>query len=345
MSATAAVQPPQGTVAARGPQEKHDWKFEGVVRVTRTGAAYLVFTLVIGFAALNTGNNALYIGFTSLLGCLLLSGLASKGGLKHLDVELHGLDEVWAAEPASGVLSIANRSRIWNVRDVIVTAPDLAKAAFFPLLPRRKETESRANFVFAKRGRVSLKKLDLYTRYPFGFFLKKRRVRLEGEVVVFPRLLSEDAVEERFRAFAGDQSSANRPGSGNEIHSFREFVRGDSLRQVYWKKSASIGRWIIKQTDLESARTVNVIVDPYRSKQVSDERFERMISEAATFIERLSRMGADIVLTLPKSTVRVQQGQSATPLYRALALLDPVYEPLAYAVDRHTVVFRAKEEA
>ena len=32
---------------------------------------------------------------------------------------------------------------------------------------------------------------------------------------------------------------------GTEIHSFREFVRGDSLRQVYWKKSASLGRWIM----------------------------------------------------------------------------------------------------
>lgn len=342
MSATAtAAVPPQ----AVQPPAKRDWTFDGVVRLTRTGTAYLIFTLVIGFAALNTGNNALYIGFTSLLGCLLLSGLASKGGLKHLSIELRGLEEVWAGGQANGVLLVSNRSRIWNVRDVVVVASDLSRPAFFPLLPRRRTSEVRADFVFERRGRVSLRHFDFYTRYPFGFFTKKRRIRVDTEVVVFPRLLADDMVEERFRSFAGDQSTANRPGSGSEIHSFRDYVRGDSLRQVYWKKSASIGRWIVKQTDLEAARTVNVIVDPYRSRNVSDERFERMISEAATFIERLSRAGADIVLTLPRSSVRVQQGQAATPLYHALALLEPVYEPLAYAVDRHTVVFRAQENA
>src|ERR1044071_5460757 len=89
------------------------WTFDGVVRLTRIGTSYLVFTLVIGFAAINTGNNALYIGLTFMLGCLLLSGVASKGGLKHLDVELRGLDEAWAGRDAEAILRVTNRSRIW----------------------------------------------------------------------------------------------------------------------------------------------------------------------------------------------------------------------------------------
>ena len=42
--------------------------FDGVVRLTKVGTSYVLFTIVIGFAALNTGNNALYIGLTFLLG-------------------------------------------------------------------------------------------------------------------------------------------------------------------------------------------------------------------------------------------------------------------------------------
>ena len=38
-----------------------DFPFNGVVRLTRIGTTYVLFTIVIGFAALNTGNNALYI--------------------------------------------------------------------------------------------------------------------------------------------------------------------------------------------------------------------------------------------------------------------------------------------
>jgi len=63
------------------------------------------------FAAVNTGNNALYIGLTFMPGCLLLSGVASKGGWKHLDVELRGLDEAWAGKPADAIPRITPRKR------------------------------------------------------------------------------------------------------------------------------------------------------------------------------------------------------------------------------------------
>src|SRR3954447_10473152 len=95
------------------PVTKQKWQFDGVVRLTRIGISFVIFTVVIGFAAINTGNNSLYIGLSFMLGCLLLSGIASKGGLKHLVVELDGVEEAWAMRPAHGRLRIINRSRIW----------------------------------------------------------------------------------------------------------------------------------------------------------------------------------------------------------------------------------------
>jgi uncharacterized protein (DUF58 family) len=315
------------------------WQFDGVVRLTRVGTAYLVFTLVIGFAALNTGNNALYIGLTFMLGCLLLSGLASKGGLKHLRVEVLDSGEAWAGRPADVRLRITNRSRIWNVRDVVITSDEMAQPCVVPIVAKRLTVEVPAAFLFRRRGIVQLKSVDLYTRYPFGFFLKKRRARLSGEVVVFPRLLSEDSDWERFQPVTGEQLQANRPGPGSEIHSFRDYVRGDSLRHVYWKKSASLGRWIIKQTDMDAARAVEVVVDPYLPRGASDEAFEEMISAATTFVFHSLRRGLNVVLVMPRVTLSAFEGQSGTPLFRALATIEPHFEPLAPPVGRHSVVF------
>jgi uncharacterized protein (DUF58 family) len=311
--------------------------FDGVVRFTRIGTAYLVATVVVGFAALNTGNNALYIGLTFMLGCLLLSGLASQRGLRQLHVELTGVDQAWAGRAADGLLRIENRSRVWNVRDVVITADDLAQPVLVPLIPKRGTVEIGAPFLFQQRGIVELKSLDFYTRYPFGFFLKKRRIRIHGEVVVFPKLLGEEAARARFRPVEGDQNTANRPGPGSELHSFREYVRGDSLRHVYWKKSASLGRWIMKQTDAEAARAVHVVVDPYKPRYASADDFEEMVSEAATFIFHAVRRGLDVRLTLPRMTA--QSSESTDTLFRALALLDPIYEPVHFTLDRDTVMF------
>src|SRR2546423_15698705 len=115
----------------------NSWQFDGVVRLTRIGTGFLVFTLVIGFAAINTGNNALYIGLSFMLGALLLSGMASKGGLKHLRVDFDSVDEAWAGRAAHGRLRGTDRSRGWNKRDIIGT-PDAPEAPLFiPQLGRR----------------------------------------------------------------------------------------------------------------------------------------------------------------------------------------------------------------
>jgi uncharacterized protein (DUF58 family) len=320
------------------PVTNEKWQFDGVVRLTRIGTAFVVFTVVIGFAAINTGNNSLYIGLSLMLGCLLLSGIASKGGLKHLTIEFDGVDEAWAMRPAHGRLRIRNRSRIWNVRDVIVTSGELAAPLCLPLIERGQEITAHAKFVFRRRGLTQLTRVDLYTRYPFGFFLKKRRPRLTGDVIVFPRLLGDEIPRDRFRPTQGELQSANRIGGGTDIHSFRDYVRGDSLRRVHWKKSASLGHWIIKQTEVETGRSVHIVVDPYRPIGVSEDTFEEMISEAATFLDDALKSGLEVAFSIPQVTLRSDR-DGAAMMFRALALLEERREPVAQTVDRDSVIF------
>jgi uncharacterized protein (DUF58 family) len=320
------------------PEQAPKWAFDGVVRFTRVGAGFLAFVLVIGFAAINTGNNSLYIGLSFMLGALLLSGVASKGGLKHLAVSFDGIDDTWAGRPSRGRLRIANRSRLWNVRDVTIVSSEMAAPMFIPILERRREATYEAELLFQRRGLTRLSAVDLYTRYPFGFFLKKRRVPIDGEVIVYPRLLGGDVARDRFRLAEGEQYASHRPGPGPDIHSFRDYVRGDSLRHVAWKKSASLGRWIIKQTELESGRVVHIAVDPFKPSRASDDDFELLISEAATFFGHALRRGLDVSFDIPHVTLRSDL-DGASAVFRALALMEPIHEPVALAVDRNSVIF------
>jgi uncharacterized protein (DUF58 family) len=213
-----------------------------------------------------------------------------------------------------------------------------------PLLERRSEITTTAPLLFARRGWAQVGVIDSYTRYPFGFFLKKRRLRVASDVLVFPRLLPESDAEARFRAIAGDADLSGRPGPGTDVHSFREYVRGDSLRQVHWKRSASLGRWIVKQPEAEMAPSVHVVVDPYKPRETTEQDFEQMISEAATFIVQTLERGLEVTLVLPRATLRTRDADGATALYRALALLEPRYEPVHLLADRDAVVFSARAE-
>jgi uncharacterized protein (DUF58 family) len=135
----------------------------------------------------------------------------------------------------------------------------------------------------------------------------------------------------------------SRPGAGTEIHSFREYVRGDSLRQVYWKKSASHGRWIIKQTELEAGRAVHIVVDPFKPRGVSTEEFELMISHAATFLHDALERDLEVMLSMPRVSLRANSHAQARAMFRALALVEPAYEPVVQTIDRNAVVFGVRQ--
>ena len=130
-------------------------------------------------------------------------------------------------------------------------------------------------------------------------------------------------------------------GYSVEFAQHRDYVRGDSLRHVAWKKSASLGRWIIKQTELEAGRAVHVAVDPFKPRGVSDEAFEWMISEAATVVYDALRRELDVILSIPHLILRSDR-DGAGAVFRALALLGPSHEPVALAVERNSIIFSVR---
>jgi hypothetical protein len=67
-----------------------------------------------------------------------------------------------------------------------------------------------------------------------------------------------------------------------------------------------------------------------------------MVSEAATFVHEALRRDFEVVVTLPRAELRARGGDAARAIFRALALLEPVYEPFAPLLDRSSVVFAVR---
>jgi hypothetical protein len=70
--------------------------------VTRAGISYALITLVIGIAALNTGNNLLYIVVAAMLAAILVSGYVSAWVLRYLELDVRLPEHVFAARPVLG---------------------------------------------------------------------------------------------------------------------------------------------------------------------------------------------------------------------------------------------------
>ncbi|MGH9501288.1 MAG: DUF58 domain-containing protein [Terriglobales bacterium] len=76
--------------------------------VTGVGIVYVVSVLLIGVAALNTGNNLLYVIVAAMLAAILVSGMASALVLRELELDVRLPEHVFAARPTLGKIVIRN---------------------------------------------------------------------------------------------------------------------------------------------------------------------------------------------------------------------------------------------
>jgi uncharacterized protein (DUF58 family) len=79
--------------------------------VTKAGMVYVLVTMVIGIAALNTGNNLLYIVVAAMLAAILVSGVASALVLRGLELDVRLPQHVFAARPVKGQILLRNPRR------------------------------------------------------------------------------------------------------------------------------------------------------------------------------------------------------------------------------------------
>lgn len=79
--------------------------------VTRVGIIYVVMVLLIGVAALNTGNNLLYMIVAAMLAAILASGVASAVVLHDLELDVHLPEHVFAGRTTVGHIVLRNLRR------------------------------------------------------------------------------------------------------------------------------------------------------------------------------------------------------------------------------------------
>jgi uncharacterized protein (DUF58 family) len=96
--------------------------------VTRAGMIYMLITVVIGIAAINTGNNLLYVVVSSLLAAIIVSGIASAVVLKSLELDVLLPEHVFATRPMMARLLLRNDSS-WMPSFSVRVVPAKRKAA------------------------------------------------------------------------------------------------------------------------------------------------------------------------------------------------------------------------
>jgi uncharacterized protein (DUF58 family) len=159
--------------------------------VTRAGMVYIGITVVIGIASINTGNNLLYIVVAALLSAILVSGIASALVLRHLELDVHLPEHVFAGRPMLARLLLRNVSG-WMPSFSIRVVPSKRKVvkrwrweAYTLGLPRNRPPESQWVRVPDRRLRRVLEnpeKAILRQTVYFPFLAPRQELRADLEM-------------------------------------------------------------------------------------------------------------------------------------------------------------------
>jgi uncharacterized protein (DUF58 family) len=230
------------------------------IRITNFGLGYVLLTLIVAIAATNTGNNGLYSVLSGLLALLVVSGVVSRRNIRAIECRIEPAGELFAGKPGHLELSFRNRARRVTAQGVFFLHEALPAPLYLPPLSPGQEHHVLTEAVFPRRGVFRDADAGLMTRFPIGLFRKYAAPIFPRETVVYPNPMR--AQVPGFPPERGGEARATpRRGFGPDFRTLREFVPGDDPRDLHWKVSARMSRWIVRERQAEEGQAIVFVVD------------------------------------------------------------------------------------
>jgi uncharacterized protein (DUF58 family) len=322
-------------------------------RFTREGKMFLAVTFGVGLAAVNTGNNLLYLVLGLMLSLLLVSGTLSDVALWHARVERVLPKRAQVGRPSVISLRLANDKPVpayaVEIEDLALDEAQADRRCFFLKVAARGDQTATYRRVPTRRGWLRFERMMLRTRYPFGLIEKGWPHRVPGELLVYPAVVPVD-VRRILGGAEGLGTPDRRLGRGPEIDGLREHREGDEARSIHWRRSAALDRLVVREHAAEARARLTLLLDEARPSfddeddaLAWDEGFEVAVSEAASLANAaLEARAAVEVRTRRGASPLVLPGSPADPILRFLALLEttPSHDAPPLTAPRGSVVHR-----
>lgn len=320
--------------------KKKSKSYRRMGRLTREGRVFVLVTVGVGIAAVNTGNNLLYLMLGLLLSLLLISMVMSEVVLFRLTVTRSVPKTATAGRPFPLTIRVRNRKqRVPSYALEVLEAPGNPSAApalrFLKVRPNGEETQQEM-MSLRTRGRHVLSPLFVRTRYPFGLVEKTHVHRVPGEILVYPQLEA-TGYEATPQGGVGTQAPGKQSGHGPEVAGIRDYAPGDAVRDIHALRSAALQHWVVRSRLRDSDRKLSVHLDT-RKDTAEDEvflpRFERMIRRAAYVVHDALTKGMSVrVVVSDGKSPRVASGTPADPVLAFLAELQPAQAEASFRGD------------
>jgi uncharacterized protein (DUF58 family) len=306
-------------------------------RLTNEGWIYIGGIVLVALAAINTGNNLLFLILACLIASILMSGLLSSLTLAGVQMNLELPEHIFAGQTVRSTVELTNEKqtlpsfslRVEAAKKKNAPAPVLLETpVYFPYVPRHESVKQSVPLLFARRGLYRQETFRIVTRFPFGFLQKARRLDLTTEALVYP---SVEATAEFLEVLPGIQGAIESlaKGRGHDLYALRDYLPTDSARHVHWKASARLGSLMVREFAREDDTRLLLVLDPHsdaarpNATVAEKEQFERTVELCAAIAWDFQERGALLEFRSASATVPLASAtENIFPVLRHLAQVE-----------------------
>jgi uncharacterized protein (DUF58 family) len=206
---------------------------------------YIGVTLLLGFAAVNTGNNLLYLLVSALLGFMAVSGLLGRCNLARLSLRCVPPGELYDGVPTLLGIELVNGRR--RLPACLLEVALAGESVLFPLVEAGKTQRKSVPATLNGRGYQVLPNLEVRSRFPINFFIRRMTLAVTEPVLVFPAPRPCAQAVPRDAAGTHDAAQSWLRGAEGEISRIGEYRGGEPLKRIHWKLSARHDQLKVKE--------------------------------------------------------------------------------------------------
>ncbi|NVB43224.1 DUF58 domain-containing protein [Pseudenhygromyxa sp. WMMC2535] len=254
------------------------------LEITKAGWLFILLTLAVGFAAINSGANLLHVLFGCQIGLIIASGMLSENMVRRAEVRRKVASPLHAEGRGALIVELRNASPRGDMISVSVEdddrfdSPDHTEPVFSVAVRGGATATLHTSVTMTHRGLHPLPKAVVATRFPFGLFVKRLDLQVRERVLVYPRIHPVD-VQELRQAYSGEGEALGSRARAGEFFGLAEYRDGQELRRIHWPATARLGKAVVQEFEARGEGELVLSLLPGRG---GDPSFEAAVEEVAS---------------------------------------------------------------
>lgn len=250
------------------------------------GLVYCGLILLIGIAAMNQQNNLLFWVFAVCFSGLVISGIVSGVMMLGVLVQRIDPDHGQVGQPLLVRYAVTNRNRFLPIFNIHIEERHVdhpggwqrmidesgsymagVSRAWVMHVGPRETVHGEAMFWPSRRGELHFRHIRIWTTFPFGLVKKSVTIDRPQYTLIYPQMyeLRRDVLSLIDSPAPLGMRVTQRAGAGDDYYGLREYRENDSVRNIAWKRSATMDQLVCVDRSRPSPPKARILLDLRRS--------------------------------------------------------------------------------